>query len=224
MDNITNGLIINGKAIELSKEQITAIAEAFVNPKQDKNISLEKDKTNHMGIEFNSFPDNDFYFINADGVGHSKNPLWGDTMFAKGNYCHQKDVMTYRMYRETLARLIWRFAMEHNKITLTPKDNPMDYRLCTDVQFMQPDYWCDEVPKEKISIEYFMDDETFGLAYRGVEDMSFDVNTTYFDDTKIAERCVEEIVIPYVAEHIDWFPEYKDCKNVKWYIENKLQQ
>ena len=52
MSEINNGLIINGKAIELSKEQITAIAEAFANPEQDKNISLEKDNTNEMAVEF----------------------------------------------------------------------------------------------------------------------------------------------------------------------------
>ena len=35
MDNITNGFIINGKTIELSKDQVNAIAEAFANPEQD---------------------------------------------------------------------------------------------------------------------------------------------------------------------------------------------
>lgn len=226
MDNITNGFIINGKTIELSKDQVNAIAEAFANPEQDKNISLEKDNTNEMAVEFAYNKNLDFYYLGSLCVEKEKSSetVLANSFVERGNYCHNEDVMIYRMHRETLARLIWRFAMEHNKTTLVPKDNPTICDSFTDVQFMQPDCWNDKIPKEKVSIEYFMDDKVFGLSYRGVEDMSFDVTTTYFDDTRIAERCIEEIVIPYVAKHIAWFPEYRDCKNVKWYIENKLQQ
>ena len=63
MDNITNGLIINGKMIELSIDQVNAIAEAFANPEQDKNISLEKDNTNEMAVEFTYNKNSDFYYI-----------------------------------------------------------------------------------------------------------------------------------------------------------------
>lgn len=234
MDNITNGFIINGKVIELSKEQVAAITEAFANPdtsnQTTKNINLEKDDTNQMAIEFNSHPDNDFYFIDAYEVRHSENPHFGERMINNGNYCHNEDVMIYRMHRETLARLIWRFAMEHNKITLIPKDNPTNCRPCTDVQFMQPNYWndeapnylSDETPREKVSIEYFMDDKAFGLAYRSVEDMSFDVTTTYFDDEVVATRCINEVIIPYIDGHSYWFPEFAECKQLKEYLKNKI--
>ena len=130
--------------------------------------------------------------------------------------------MIYRMHRETLARLIWRFAMEHNKTTLVPKDNPTICDSFTDVQFMQPDCWNDKIPKEKVSIEYFMDDKVFGLSYRGVEDMSFDVTTTYFDDEVVATRCINEVIIPYIEEHGYWFPEYKGCKQIEEYLKNKI--
>ena len=224
MSEINNGLIINGKAIELSKEQITAIAEAFANPEQDKNISLEKDNTNEMAVEFTYNKNSNFYYIGGLCVEKEKSSetVLANSFVERGNYCHNEDVMIYRMHRETLARLIWRFAMEHNKTTLVPKDNPTICDSFTDVQFMQPDCWNDKIPKEKVSIEYFMDDEVFGLAYRGVEDMSFDVTTTYFDDEVVATRCINEVIIPYIEEHGYWFPEYKGCKQIEEYLKNKI--
>lgn len=224
MDNITNGFIINGKAIELSKEQVTAIAEAFANPEQDKNISLEKDNINDMAVEFAYNKNSDFYYIGGLCVEKEKSSetVLANSFVERGNYCHNEDVMIYRMHRETLARLIWRFAMEHNKTTLVPKDNPTICDSFTDVQFMQPDCWNDKIPKEKVSIEYFMDDKVFGLSYRGVEDMSFDVTTTYFDDEVVATRCINEVIIPYIEEHGYWFPEYKGCKQIEEYLKNKI--
>ena len=224
MSEINNGLIINGKAIELSKEQITAIAEAFANPEQDKNISLEKDNTNEMAVEFTYNKNSDFYYIGGLCVEKEKSSetVLANSFVKRGNYCHNEDVMIYRMHRETLARLIWRFAMEHNKTTLVPKDNPTICDSFTDVQFMQPDCWKDKIPKEKVSIEYFMDDKVFGLSYRGVEDMSFDVTTTYFDDEVVATRCINEVIIPYIEEHGYWFPEYKGCKQIEEYLKNKI--
>ena len=224
MSEINNGLIINGKAIELSKEQITAIAEAFANPEQDKNISLEKDNTNEMAVEFTYNKNSDFYYISGLCVEKEKSSetVLANSFVERGNYCHNEDVMIYRMHRETLARLIWRFAMEHNKTTLVPKDNPTICDSFTDVQFMQPDCWNDKIPKEKVSIEYFMDDKVFGLSYRGVEDMSFDVTTTYFDDEVVATRCINEVIIPYIEEHGYWFPEYKGCKQIEEYLKNKI--
>ena len=224
MSEINNGLIINGKAIELSKEQITAIAEAFANPEQDKNISLEKDNTNEIAVEFIYNKNSDFYYIGGLCVEKEKSSetVLANSFVERGNYCHNEDVMIYRMHRETLARLIWRFAMEHNKTTLVPKDNPTICDSFTDVQFMQPDCWNDKIPKEKVSIEYFMDDKVFGLSYRGVEDMSFDVTTTYFDDEVVATRCINEVIIPYIEEHGYWFPEYKGCKQIEEYLKNKI--
>lgn len=224
MSEINNGLIINGKAIELSKEQITAIAEAFANPEQDKNISLEKDNTNEMAVEFTYNKNSDFYYIGGLCVEKEKSSetVLANSFVERGNYCHNEDVMIYRMHRETLARLIWRFAMKHNKTTLTPKDNPTICDSFTDVQFMQPDCWNDKIPKEKVSIEYFMDDKVFGLSYRGVEDMSFDVTTTYFDDEVVATRCINEVIIPYIEEHGYWFPEYKGCTQIEEYLKNKI--
>lgn len=224
MSEINNGLIINGKAIELSKEQITAIAEAFANPEQDKNISLEKDNTNEMAVEFTYNKNSNFYYIGGLCVEKEKSSetVLANSFVKRGNYCHNEDVMIYRMHRETLARLIWRFAMEHNKTTLVPKDNPTICDSFTDVQFMQPDCWNDKIPKEKVSIEYFMDDKVFGLSYRGVEDMSFDVTTTYFDDEVVATRCINEVIIPYIEEHGYWFPEYKGCKQIEEYLKNKI--
>ena len=224
MDNITNGLIINGKMIELSIDQVNAIAEAFANPEQDKNISLEKDNTNEMAVEFTYNKNSNFYYIGGLCVEKEKSSetVLANSFVERGNYCHNEDVMIYRMHRETLARLIWRFAMEHNKATLVPKDNPTICDSFTDVQFMQPDCWNDKIPKEKVSIEYFMDDKVFGLSYRGVEDMSFDVTTTYFDDEVVATRCINEVIIPYIEEHGYWFPEYKGCKQIEEYLKNKI--
>lgn len=224
MDNITNGLIINGKMIELSIDQVNAIAEAFANPEQDKNISLEKDNTNEMAVEFAYNKNLDFYYLGSLCVEKEKSSetVLANSFVERGNYCHNEDVMIYRMHRETLARLIWRFAMEHNKTTLVPKDNPTICDSFTDVQFMQPDCWNDKIPKEKVSIEYFMDDKVFGLSYRGVEDMSFDVTTTYFDDEVVATRCINEVIIPYIEEHGYWFPEYKGCKQIEEYLKNKI--
>ena len=224
MDNITNGLIINGKMIKLSIDQVNAIAEAFANPEQDKNISLEKDNTNEMAVEFTYNKNLNFYYIGGLCVEKEKSSetVLANSFVERGNYCHNEDVMIYRMHRETLARLIWRFAMEHNKTTLVLKDNPTICDSFTDVQFMQPDCWNDKIPKEKVSIEYFMDDKVFGLSYRGVEDMSFDVTTTYFDDEVVATRCINEVIIPYIEEHGYWFPEYKGCKQIEEYLKNKI--
>ena len=57
-----------------------------------------------------------------------------------------------------------------------------------------------------------------------VEDMSFDVTTTYFDDEVVATRCINEVIIPYIEEHGYWFPEYKGCKQIEEYLKNKIPQ
>ena len=177
-----------------------------------------------MAVEFAYNKNLDFYYMGGLCVEKEKSSetVLANSFVERGNYCHNEDVMIYRMHRETLARLIWRFAMEHNKTTLVPKDNRTICDSFTDVQFMQPDCWNDKIPKEKVSIEYFMDDKVFGLSYRGVEDMCFDVTTTYFDDEVVATRCINEVIIPYIEEHGYWFPEYKGCKQIDEYLKNKI--
>lgn len=221
-----NGLIINGKSIELSEENIQKIAEALnCMSKESENISKPKPYTSDLITEeqrekiiseFTLKNKESFYYINGDKVSQRiplNNPDLGESLALEclGNYCHNSSIMIYRWHRENLARLIWRFALENNRVCLLRKYNPAVLAGFPDTQIMDYKNMKNLGIEEKCKICYFTDEADFGLSFACVTDRSFDITDTYFDSEEIAWKCVNEVVVPYIQGHLAWFPEYQDC-------------
>lgn len=100
MTNNDNYLMINGKKVELTEEQI-------------KKLGLEDSKSIFDKVE----REEEYYSIYADGrvlpwrmglfPGEDKRK------YLVANYCADKDVLVKRAKEEVLHRLLWRFSIEN---------------------------------------------------------------------------------------------------------------
>lgn len=99
-----NYIVINGKKIELTPEQLKAlgIEMKVKNPFEYAEI------------------DRNYYFIESYGavmkdtldISQEKH-LRCSRLKDIANYCADKDLLQQQAYHETLNRLLWRFSMEH---------------------------------------------------------------------------------------------------------------
>lgn len=94
--------------------------------------------------------------------------------YSRANYCTDKKMMKQRALHEILNRLLWRFSMENG-------GDEID--------------WNDESDKYYIYYSYPMNCFSFGVAQCGK------TNESYFIDKTTAERAIEEIIKPFMAEH-----------------------
>lgn len=95
-----NYLVINGKRVDLTKEQI-------------KRLGLEVKKKNPFSRESIG---KKYFHIQCDGyIAHYKECRDGlcTKLFNAANYCTDKELMTARAKEEVLSRLLWRFSMEN---------------------------------------------------------------------------------------------------------------
>lgn len=99
-----NYIMLNGKRIDLTDEQI-------------KKIALKVNEKDYFN--FNKYQT--YYFINSAGAvnseQHTSNPNI-KLRYNVANYCTDHFLMQQRAYHETLNRLLWRFSMQNdgNKI------------------------------------------------------------------------------------------------------------
>lgn len=87
------------------------------------------------------------------------------------NYCTDKDLMTKRAKEEVLNRLLWRFSMENDGDKIDWNDGEQ-VKYC-----IQYDYRC--------------------KAYSIRELLFSQILTVYFHTEEIAQRAIDEIIIPF---------------------------
>jgi hypothetical protein len=104
MTNNDNYLMLNGKKIELTEEQI-------------KKLGLKENQSIFDKVERGE----EYYFIHGNGnilnrtMGHL--PYEDERKYFVANYCADKDVLTKRAKEEVLNRLLWRFSMRNGWMT-----------------------------------------------------------------------------------------------------------
>lgn len=96
-----NYIMLNGKRVDLTEEQIEKLGLKHVNdPFYKRNETHE------------------YYYINNQGtvsIDLSNSSITTDNMRYKvANYCTDKSIMQQRALHETLDRLLWRFSMQND--------------------------------------------------------------------------------------------------------------
>lgn len=103
-----NYLVLNGKRIDLTKEQI-------------EQLGLEIEKKS----PFARVKNENYFFIGCGGridIFNDNQPI-DERLFKIANYCTDKEIMTARAKEEVLSRLLWRFSMENGGDKIDWNDN-----------------------------------------------------------------------------------------------------
>ncbi len=161
-----NYLMLNGKRVDLTEEQI-------------KKLGL---KTENDHFAKNSH----YYYIDDSGEIEYQTSGIFDTIdndrYNAANYCTNETLMKQRALHETLSRLLWRFNMQNDgeKIDWDPVS---DHCL---------DKYC-------IAYDYY--DKRFKI--NSYEFTQFQ-GAIYFHKKEIAQRAIDEIIVPFMKEHPDF--------------------
>lgn len=129
---------------------------------------------------FSQACDNPYYFITSCGsvdVIIDSNSFTDDIRYRVGNYCADKNLMSQRNLHETLNRLLWRFSEINGG-----DENEWDGVACHYYITLQ-----DGIGEKKLVVEW-----TSQWHHQGV---------VFFSSILAAERAIEEIVKPFMAEH-----------------------
>lgn len=156
-----NYICINGKKAELTEEQMRALGIEL--PKANPFERVKKGGR--------------YYSIEALGNVYSyEDNYYGiDTQsYENANYCTDKSIMEHRALHETLNRMLWRYAMEHNSIYIAEKYF-VTQNQCT---------------KELVVHKYTGALVSFGEIA--------------FSSERVALNAIEEVVKPFLAEHTDF--------------------
>ena len=123
-----------------------------------------------------------FYYIDYDGFVDGKTVYdEDDGMFEVANACKDDELMRTRALNETLNRLMWRFSMQNG-------GREIDWG---------------HTAHHKWGVDWDNIDNTFGFS----KNMVFkNIGNVYFKDKRTAQRCVEEVIKPFLAEHPDFEP------------------
>ena len=95
-----NYLVINGKRVDLTEEQIKQLG-----------LEIKKKSPFDRGREYD-----EYYYVGSYGEINNEaetRDLVDNALFNVANYCTDKELMTARAKEEVLSRLLWRFSMEN---------------------------------------------------------------------------------------------------------------
>lgn len=126
-DKMENYLVINGKRVDLTEEQIEKLG-----------LEIKKESP------FDRVREHDeYYYISSDGRidnDTETRDFVDNAMFNVANYCTDKELMTARAKEEVLSRLLWRFSMENGGDAIDWNDrNQAKYRIIRDHYLNK---WC----------------------------------------------------------------------------------
>lgn len=151
-----------------------------------KRIDLTDEQLEKLGLEvkkdyFERDDKNGFYFITEVGdICESKFTLMDEyfpnEIYKVANYCTDKSIMEQRALHETLSRLLWRFSMQND-------GDKIDWRYKT---------------TSKYKIYFDNDNKKFSI---GNNQYCIDIADIYFNTHEIAQRAIDEIVLPFMKEH-----------------------
>ena len=156
-----NYLMLNGKRIDLTEEQI-------------RTLGLETEKENY----FSRY--GDYYYIGATGdifkdfENEHANCKVSENRYSVGNYCKNEEVLKQRALHEVLDRLLWRFSMQNDGDKIDWNDYNEKCFICYDT----------EIKNYEVG---------FSCNAKG--------NETYFYTGEIAQRAINEIVLPFMKKH-----------------------
>ena len=171
------------------KEETEMAKEAYIEI-DGKRTQLTVEQMKALGIyeepKKNPFDrvkkDKQYYYItNGGDVDCGTDYYWeSDNKRHKvANYCTDKELMQQRALHETLNRLLWRFSMENCGEKINWNNGYLSkYVIVYDHR------------NEKFEIRQY-DFTHFG--------------TIYFHTKEIAQRAIEEIILPFMKEHSDFF-------------------
>lgn len=151
-----------------------------------QKMELTKEQMEKLGIQENKENPFErkicekFYYIIVSGMVNEaidNDTLWDVDIYRTANYCRDKKLMQQRALHETLDRLLWRFACENGEL-----ENPWDNKHYHYMIYYQND------TKE------FLIDQAQTFHHHGV----------YFSSYAIAQRAIEEIVIPFIEKNPDF--------------------
>ena len=100
-----NYIMLNGKRIDLTAEQIETLVGAIDPFKEGASP---------------------YYFINSMGElkeDTEVHDIWQEERYAVANHCTDKELMEQRALHETLSRLLWRYSMQHGGREIDWNDN-----------------------------------------------------------------------------------------------------
>ena len=150
-------------------------------PEQIKVLGLEETKVNPFArVEKNNCKE--YFYINDIGaICSSTDSDFVEDMARHGvaNYCTDANILWQRKLHESLSRLLWRFSMENDGDKIDWKDN---YSAKYVILFDNKNK-CFKVYRYSIT------------KFNG---------SIYFSTEKIAQRAIDEIIIPFMNNHPDF--------------------
>ena len=115
-----NYIVINGRKVELTKEQLKALGIEVKKPSP-----FDRAEEEHC-----------YYLINNDGVICHEEELGSHLdkrLYDVANYCTDKDLLQQQADREILNRLLWRYSMEHDGDKINWNDTSQQkHAICYD--------------------------------------------------------------------------------------------
>ena len=152
-----------------------------------KRVDLTDDQLEKLGLKvekdcFERLQNGQkYYYICSNGSVSSLTDI-GDTtddkFYKVANYCTDKEMLRQRALHETLSRLLWRFSMQNDGDKIDWSDNS----------------------KSKWFIYYDNTTKYFSIDYS----LWCQQEGAYFHTEKIAQRAIDEIVLPFTKDHPDF--------------------
>lgn len=145
-----------------------------------KRIDLTDEQIEKLGLEIKKETPFDrqsyYYCILEDGVVDGRadvRDVIDDRCYNIANYCTDKSLMQQRALHEVLDRLLWRFSMQ----------NDGDKIICKKMN-------------DVFTIMYHATQRKFI-----VNSMCSKYHVVYFYTEEIAQRAIDEIILPFMEEH-----------------------
>ena len=151
-----------------------------------KRVDLTDEQLEKLGLKLKKKDcferletDQKYYYICARGELEESYDCADDfdnECYVTANYCTNKELMEQRALHETLSRLLWRFSMQND-------GDKIDWRDKT---------------TSKYRIHFENDNKKFSICNN---QYCIDITAIYFNTREIAQRAIEEIILPFMKEH-----------------------
>ena len=166
-----NYICIDGVKVLLNDSQISELRAILEKRETEKNSPFKRQKYG-----------DDYYHITSTGEVTSFSELDYPSDLARydnANYCTDEELLKQRALEEILARLLWRYSMEHG-------GDKIDWSNSQQSKFV---IHCDAI------------DDSFYITSN--ENCQI-INTTYFVDYETAMNAIKEVVEPFMKEYPDF--------------------
>lgn len=153
-----------------------------------KRVDLTDEQLEKLGLNnyiddcFELVKNKTYYSINGLGeVVSMKGSISNieKQLYSVANYCTDKKILKQRALHEILDRLLWRFSMQNDGDKIDWSDyNTTKYRI-------------------------YFDNENKGFSIDSNQSYIM-TGCTYFNTIEIAQRAIDEIILPFIKKHPDF--------------------